>query len=110
MEKTLCGYFSSDSVELWDCDRMRDADYHLEAAEHDFKESLVEVTLSELYECIDILRTPTNRLRRKSKELDDVKLCEEEIIIGVECGRSEDRRMCQRTTCIRLMASVLVNN
>ena len=79
------------------------------------KESPVEAALSELHKCVDVLRTPTNRLRRKSTKLVDVELtsalCEAKIIVGAECARLRVRHSIrQRTTCIRLTASFLMNS
>ena len=113
-EETHCGHFTSDSVELRDHDGVWDAGYHLEAAVHGDKESPVEAALGELHKCIDLLRTPTNRLRCKSTELIDVELtsalCKAKIIVDAECARLRIRRIRQRITCIRLAASVLMNN
>jgi Ni,Fe-hydrogenase III large subunit len=110
-EETHCGDFTGDGVELGDRDGVRDASYHLEAAMHGDKESPVEAALGELYECVDILRTPTNRLRCKSTKLVDVELtsalCKAKIIVDAECAI---RHICQRVTCIRLTASVPMNS
>jgi hypothetical protein len=109
-EETHCGHFTNDSVELGDRDGVRDADYHLEAAMHGDKKSPVEAALSELHKCIDILRTPTNRQRRKSTKLVDVELtsalCKVKIIVDAECARLRIRHTRQITTCIRLTASI----
>lgn len=111
-EETHCSHFTGDGVELGDRDRVRDAGYHLEAVMHGNKESPVEAALDELYECVDILRTPTNRLRRKSTKLVDVELtsafCKAKIIVDAECARLRirlDIYICQRATCIRLTYS-----
>jgi hypothetical protein len=113
-EETHCGDFTSDSVELGDRDWVRDAGYHLEAAMHGDKESPVEAALGELHKFVDILRTPTNRLCRKSTKLVDVELTsalrKARTIVDAECARLRIRHMCQRTTCIRFTASVLMNN
>ena len=102
MGETHCGHFASDSVELGDRDGVRGAGYRLEAA------------LGELHKCVDILRTPINRLSRKSAKLVDVELtpalCEAKIILDAECARLWVRHIRQRTACISLTASVLMNN
>ena len=58
---------------------------------HGDKESPVEAALGELHKCIDILQSPTNRLRRKSTKLVDVELtpalCEAKVIVDTECAR-----------------------
>ena len=81
---------------------------------HGDKESPVEAALGELHKCVDILRTPANRLRRKSTKLVDIELtsalCEAKIIIDAECARLRSGHIRQRTTCIRLTASVLMNS
>ena len=81
---------------------------------HGDKESSVEAALGELHKCIDILRTPTNRLRRKSTKLIDVELtsalCEAKIIVDAERARLRIRHICQRTKCIKLTASVPMNS
>jgi len=81
---------------------------------HGDKESPVEAALSELHKCVNILRTPTNRLRRKSTKLVDVELtsalCEAKIIVDAECARLRVRHIRQRITYIRLTASVLMNS
>ena len=81
---------------------------------HGDKESPVEAALGELYECVDILRTPTNRLRRKSTKLVDVELtsafCKATIIVDAECARLQISHICQRAICIRLTASVPMNS
>ena len=91
MEKSLCGYFSSDSVELWDCDRIRDTSYHLEPVMHSDKESSVVTALGELDKCFNILRTSTNRLRCKSTKFVNIELtstlCKAKIIVDAECAR-----------------------
>ena len=90
-EETHCGHFTSDSVEFGNRDGVRDAGYHLEAVMHGDKESPVEAALGKLHKCVDILRTPTNRLRRKSTKLVDVELtsalCEAKIIVDAECAK-----------------------
>ena len=90
-EETHCGHFTSDGVGLGDRDGIRDAGYHLEAAMHGDKESPVEAALGELHKCVDILRTPTHRLRRKSTKLVDVELTsalrEAKVIVDAECAR-----------------------
>jgi len=113
-EETHCGRFTSDSVELGDRDGVRDAGYHLEATTHGDEESPVEAALGKLHKCVDILRTPTNRLRRKSTKLFDVEftfaLCKAKIIVDAECARSRIRHIRQRATCIGLTASVPMNS
>jgi hypothetical protein len=110
-EETHCGHFTSDSVELGDRDGVRDAGYHLEAAMHGDKERPVEATLGELHKCVDILITPTNRLRRKSTKLVLTSaLCEAKIIVDAEYARLRIRYIRQRTTHIRLTASVPMNS
>jgi len=58
---------------------------------HSDKESPVEAALCELHKGVDILRSPTNRLRRKSTKLVDVELtsalCVAKIIVDAEYGR-----------------------
>ena len=55
---------------------------------HGDKECPVEAALGKLHKCVDILRTLTNRLRRKSTKLVDVEfasaLCEAKIIVDAE--------------------------
>ena len=113
-EESHCGHFTGDSVEFGDRDGVRDACYHLEAVMHGDQESPVEATLGELHERVDISRSPTNRLRRKSAELVDVEftsaLCEAKIIVDAECARLRIRNIRYRTTCIRLTASVPMNS
>lgn len=95
---------------------VRDAGYHLKAVMHGDKESLsaVEAALGELHKCVDILRTPTNRLRRKSTKLVDVELtpalCMTKIIIDAECASLRIRQIRHKTTCIRLAANVPMNS
>ena len=95
-EETHCGHFTSDSIEFGDRDEVRDAGYHLEAAMHGDKESSVEAALGELHNCVDVLRSPTNRLRRESTKLVDVELtsalCEAKIVIDAECAKLRIRR------------------
>ena len=90
-EEAHCGHFTSDSVELGNRDEVRDAGYHLEAVVHGDKKSPIEAALGELHKCVDILRTPTNRLRRKPAKFVDVELtsalCEAKIIVDTECVR-----------------------
>ena len=90
-EESHCGHFTGDSVEFGDRDGVRDAGYHLESVMHGDKESPVEAALGELHKCIDILQSPTNRLRRKSTELVDVELtsalCKAKVIVDTECAR-----------------------
>jgi hypothetical protein len=113
-EETHFGHFTSDGVELGDRDRVRDAGYHLEAVMHGDKESPVEAALGELHKCVNILRTSTNRLRRKSTKLVDVELtsalCKAKIIVDAECARLQIRHIRHRTTRIRITASVLMNS
>jgi hypothetical protein len=115
-EETHCGHFttSSDSIELGDCDGVRDADYHLEAAMHGDKESPVEAALGKLHKCVDTLRTLTNRQLCKLTKLVDIELtsalCKAKIIVDTECVRLRIRHIRQRTTCIGLTASVPMNS
>ena len=113
-EESHCGNLTSDSVELGDRDGVRDAGYHLEAVMHGDKESPVVAALGELHKYVDILRTPTNRPRRKSTKLVDVELmsalCEAKIVVDAECARLRIRHIRQRTTGIKLPASVPMNS
>ena len=81
---------------------------------HGDKKSPVEAALGELHKCIDILRIPTNRLRRKSTRLVDVELmstlCKAKIVVDAECARLRIRHIRQTITCIRLTASVPMNS
>ena len=109
-----CGHFTSDNVELGDRDGIRDASYHLEAVMHGNKESPVEAALGKLHKCGNILGAPTNKLRRKSTKLVDIELtsalCVAKIIVDAECARLRTRHIHQRTTYIRLTASVPMNS
>lgn len=99
-EETHCSHFTGDGVELRDHDGVRDAGDHLETVAHGDKKSPVEAALGELHKRIDILRTPTNRLSRKSTKTVDVKLtsalCDAKIIVDTGRARSQIRRMHQR--------------
>jgi hypothetical protein len=81
---------------------------------HGDKESPIEAALGELHKFVDILRPPTNRLRRKSTKLVDVELtsalCKAKIIVDAEWARLRIRHIRQRTTCIRLTANVPMNS
>jgi hypothetical protein len=81
---------------------------------HGDKESPVETALGELHKCVDILRTPANRLRRKSTKLVNVEftfaLCKAKIIVDAESARLRIRYIHQRATCIRLTAIVPMNS
>ena len=85
----------------------------LKAAMHGDKENPVEAALGALHKCVDILRTPTDRLCHKSTKLVDVErtsaLCEAKIIVDTECARLRIRHRHRRTTCTRLTTSVLTN-
>ena len=114
MEEKHCGHFTGDSVELGDCDWVRDEDYHLKAAMYGDKESPVEATLSKLHKRVDILRTLTNRQHHTSTKLIDVELmsalCKVKIIVDTECASLWIRHIFQRTTCIGLTASIPTNS
>jgi hypothetical protein len=77
---------------------------------HGDEEGAVETALRELYKGVDIFRPSTNGLGRKSTELIDIELmsplCEAKIFIDTECVRLRVRYIHQRTTFIRLTASV----
>ena len=69
---------------------------------HGDKESPVVAALGELHKCVDILKTPIDRLRRKSTKLVDIEftsaLCESKLIVDAECARLRiSRHICQRT-------------
>ncbi len=70
---------------------VRDAGHHIEAVMHGDKESSVEAALGKLHEFVDILRSPTNRLRRESTKLVNVELtsalCKAKIIVDAECAK-----------------------
>lgn len=58
---------------------------------HGDKESPVVAAFGELHKCVDILKTPINRLRRKSTKLVDVEftsaLCESNLIVDEPTSR-----------------------
>lgn len=99
------GHFTGYSVELGDCGGIRDTGYHLEAVMHGDKKNPVKATFGELYKCVDVLRSSTDRLRRESTKFVNVELasalCEAKIVVDAEYAKLWIRHIRQKITCYK---------